>query len=171
MRLWGLCLVFVLSAAGCGGSGGSGGTCSQEGEPCLEQSECCDGHICREYECLAYPDVQGCRGDGVICLDTDGCCSGLSCRRSDGACGRGGLLDPCRSSTDCADDLFCDSGWCTRKCDTVLDCEAEGMCVARGGEGVCAPRCDFFACDDWPGTECGSVTNVYGEKSDVCARK
>jgi hypothetical protein len=87
---------------------------------------------------------------GQPCSETELCRAGLSC--IEGACGFSGDTaegDPCRSSPECSEGLFCEpiEGLCQpagdtpegASCSSDADCQAGLFCQARGLSGVCAP--------------------------------
>ena len=99
-------------------------------------------------------------GEEIICACEDGTqgsklCSddGQSfgdCTTPTGPCGSGMtgtklLYETCADGTECATGV-CSSGYCTRSCETYVDCVDEpnmrfGDCIVLGGEQLCAPYC------------------------------
>jgi hypothetical protein len=76
------------------------------------------------------------------------------------------------------------NGYCSRPCTQVDgDCNGDytdganyygefNWCALTGGANRCIPGCDVFAtdCDNYPGTTCKDVVDVYGFTVSVCTK-
>lgn len=132
--------------------------------------------ICREG---GYIETTGCKFDSsskdAVCL-----CTGTL----------GGIGDACNSDIECQSDSCSGAGtghgWCSRICTStnINDCDGNGddgqnsygfynFCVAAmSGDNLCFPGCgyDLFVCpDNYPGTTCQRVLEIYGVEVGICS--
>jgi hypothetical protein len=117
----------AAGAGGGGGTGGSSGGCSDPGERCQGQSECCQDTTCVSFN-DADPVCAASCSENSACQST--CCELLD--DNTGACAP---LSICGGS-GCRDTGF--------TCDVTSNCcDAAAVCVdlGAGGPGVCAAQC------------------------------
>jgi hypothetical protein len=79
--------------------------CVPQDLPCLTNSECCSGLVCRSHVCL--PSTPTCQGEGAVCTASSQCCGSrvcynLFCRTAVGAGDACGPEVPCTSGLVCA---------------------------------------------------------------------
>lgn len=157
--------------------------CVADNQPCIEDSDCCAGDVCRPYGAFSYrcqaPGLVGeqcaedldcaggiactagvcCNADGDTCVADADCCSG-ACDPYSGTC----LLS---TGVPCSDDAACASG----VCDSYTGACSEG-CLADGA--LCGNDfdCCSNACDPYTGTcllDNGALCLVDEEcASDFC---
>jgi hypothetical protein len=80
------------------------------------------------------------------------------------------FLAPCSIGSDCASST-CVSGYCTRKCDKVSECDYPASeCVGFEGQTVCMPRCNAAAdCSKYgAASQCGYATALDNWRVTAC---
>ncbi len=133
------------SGGGSGGSGGSATACSNPGESCAVNGDCCGFNAGDSY-CVSGTCAAACTDstDKTTCVST--CCaplavSGFACAPvalCNGSCFQAG--EPCSVNSDCcnflAGDGYCVGGYCADECspDSIQN-GVSSECVS----GCCAP--------------------------------
>ncbi len=109
------------SSATCkGGEECIAGACEPTSSVCLYSSQCADGQVCDNGQCLTG------------CSTASPCAAGFTC--TDGACVPTSSSGGCTSSSDCPDTApFCVSGTCTLSCTETSQCPTGDYC----DDGAC----------------------------------
>lgn len=157
--------------------GGGGGGCSNAGERCEGQSECCGDTTCVSFNdadpvCAAFCDANsGCQSGCCELLDDNsGACAPLS------ICGGSGCRDTgfsCDQTSNCCDAATGDAtcvdlgaggpGVCAAQCALQTDCQS-GCCThLEDFSGVCA------ALSTCGGAGCRATGNSCDVNGDCCA--
>ena len=185
------CVTRECGDDGCGGNCGGcqhflehctdAGSC--EAFPCKSSKDCPGSLVCAEgiSECVACVGDEDCP-DGEVCGADHECHAPLSCdsdkdcKSQDMICDKNaGLCVECLKNVHCADDMYCDEGYCIEsicsagesKCDgsTVLACPDGSEWVVKQTCGV-AQYCEGATCHD--GCEPSAVW-CEGDFYKVCA--
>ncbi len=92
---------------------------------CVSDEDCADGQVCENHEC-----VEGCSSE---CCADDDCTEGDVC--IDGACAPACQLDDCCEDQDCELGYECVDGQCLNPCVHWCDCAEGEDCI----DGYCRP--------------------------------
>jgi hypothetical protein len=128
--------------------------CSNEGEACATDSDCCnvrDGEVCSDGTCA--------RPVGVACTNNDQCATG-ECYRIDAGlpvlCQCGNVGNTCGLNEECCGDLMCAGGFC--QVPTTDSCVGGGGCASGNcSDGTCTCNSAYGdlcyssndCCDPW----------------------
>lgn len=146
--------------------------CRLINQSCDARSLCCTGLTCNSGTCTDPPPPPPmCRSSGQACLTTSECCGDLICRETNRTCGKGNLLDPCATSTQCLSGYFCNGSWCTRSCVSSSNCGSSGVCVTTiDNSNICFPYCPntAYCTSRWPGSVCQLRIDTSGVGYTIC---
>lgn len=114
----------------------------KQGDPCTRADSCSDGLVCVAGSCSAWLDAGGVcsAATPTVCPASQACSAGSCTPAMTGV--KVGPQSHCSVDGDCADGLFCASGYCAYRGGVEAACSADHECAAGlvcGASKSCGP--------------------------------